>query len=307
MKFSTIPVKTIFIAAMAVAVFSCKKPGISDITDEGQTLVKFKDSDFQLAALNLLTTPQTFEVDLRRDIPNQAELNKSITVTAVLDPTIITSYNAAHGTSYVALAASDFNVDASTPRSGNTITVTFAPGEFVKPIKINVPNAASLNPSSRYALGFKIASADGAKISTLNTILVEVGLKNKYDGIYSIVSGTVIRYTAPGVPANDALSGSVVGQPDLILTTTGPNTVEITNLRWANGGGVGGIDNLRATVDPATNLVTMQSLLLANLTNWAGHENKYDPATKTFYLAFRWNPTTTTREYELVIKYKGPR
>jgi hypothetical protein len=293
MKLLNISFKTLLIIGSTVLAFSCKKPGISEISDAGQTLVKFPRSDFQLVSLNLLTSPQSFEVDFRRDVPNEEEINKSLTATVMLDPTVISDYNTAHGTSYIALPAGNFNVDASTPASGNTITMSFAPGEFAKPIKINVPNASTLDPNRRYALGFKIASVTGAKISALNTILVEVGLKNQWDGDYSVVSGTVTRYTAPGVPANDALSGSLAGNPDVTLTTTGPNTVEITGLQWAaQGGGVGGINNLRATVDPATNLVTMSSLGAPSLTNWAGHENKYDPATKTFYLAFRWNPTT---------------
>ena len=33
----------------------------------------------------------------------------------------------------------------------------------------------------------------------------------------------------------------------------------------------------------------------------------YNPATKTFYLNFRWNPTANRREYSVTIKYKGPR
>ncbi|HMK26363.1 MAG TPA: hypothetical protein VK483_10060, partial [Chitinophagaceae bacterium] len=35
--------------------------------------------------------------------------------------------------------------------------------------------------------------------------------------------------------------------------------------------------------------------------------NKYDPATKTFHVAFEWNPTTTTRRIEAILKYKKPR
>ena len=93
----------------------------------------------------------------------------------------------------------------------------------------------------------------------------------------------------------------------LEFITIGANTVVIESITWHGGGGVGGVGGLSATIDPATNLVTMASTENATLTNWAGKENKYDPATKTFTLNFRWNPTSTTREYSVVLKYEGPR
>jgi hypothetical protein len=80
-------------------------------------------------------------------------------------------------------------------------------------------------------------------------------------------------------------------------------------LKWAAtaGSNVAGINGLSIAIDPVTNLVTMASTQNLTLTNWAGHENKYDPVTQTFYLAFRWNPLANVREYEIVLKYKGPK
>jgi hypothetical protein len=70
---------------------------------------------------------------------------------------------------------------------------------------------------------------------------------------------------------------------------------------------VAGVDGIRVTVDPVTNLTTSLSLGNATFGNWAGNPNFYDPATKTFNLAFRWNPTAATREYLVVMKFKAPR
>ena len=87
-----------------------------------------------------------------------------------------------------------------------------------------------------------------------------------------------------------------------------PITGDLGCLKWAYpNGSVAGINGLSISIDPVTNLVTMSSAANATLTNWAGHENKYDPITKTFYLAFRWNPAANVREYEIVLKYKGPK
>jgi hypothetical protein len=134
--------------------------------------------------------------------------------------------------------------------------------------------------------------------------------KNPYDGMYKVIGGQVQRYTAPGAPeVGGSLNGPLAGNQDVTLTTIDANTVEITGLQWAkgSGSGVAGIDNLRATVDPVTNLVTMRSLGNATLTNWSGKVNRYDPATKTFNLAFDWNQTANRREYEIVLKYDRPR
>jgi hypothetical protein len=219
MKFLNLSLKTLLIVSTVLA-FSCKKPGISEISSEGQTLIKFPESDFQLVAFNLVSTPQSFDVDVRRDAANESELSKSVSVIVTLDPTVITAYNTAHSTSYIALASGDFAIDASTPRNGNNITVNFAPGEFAKPIKITVPNASTLNPNNAYALGFRIASADGAKISQLKTILVEVGLKNKYDG----------RFTMTGTMVDVTTSALVLKQPtEIHLVTVGGAAVEMYN------------------------------------------------------------------------------
>lgn len=201
------------------------------------------------------------------------------------------------------------------------------PAEFVIPkgqgkVNVTIPvNKAPLDPSKSYAIRFTIASVSEGIISELGkTIEVYVSVKNQYDGIYSVVSGKVTRYTAPGVPAGDALSGNLAGNPDVYMVTVNANTVtipvagQVGSLQWAagNNSAVAGIDGLRIAVNQTTNQVTVTSLGNATLANWAGSTpgityNRYDPATKTFYLAFNWNPTANVREYEIVLKYKGPR
>jgi hypothetical protein len=192
-------------------------------------------------------------------------------------------------------------------------TITVKKGERVSSQFVLSVNTSTLDPTRKYGIGFSITavSKSGVAIpSNLKDAVYIFSVKNKYDGVYSVVSGFVQRYTAPGAPTvGDALNGSLAGNPDVTLTTTGPNDVEITNIRWGfpNSGGIGGIDNVRASIDPATNQVTMSALGNATLANWEGKENRYDPDTKTFYLNFRWNPSSNRREYSIQMKYKGPR
>jgi hypothetical protein len=224
-----------------------------------------------------------------------------ITVNLGIDNNLLTKYNTENGTAYVVPPTSVFALPTS---------LVIKKGTRTAQTDVKITNNSSFDFNKAYAIPVAITStSNNAPVSSnFGKAVYSFGVRNVWDGIYSISSGTVTRYTAPGAPANDALSGSVAGNPDLTLTTVGANTVEISNLKWAGGtSGVGGIDNLRVTVDPATNLVTMSSLGNATLANWPGKVNKYDPATKTFYLAFRWNPTANVREYEMVIKYKKAR
>ena len=182
-------------------------------------------------------------------------------------------------------------------------------GKFFDTLEIVIPNASLLDPLLTFGIGLTITSVDPGYviINNATTATVQFNVKNAYDGIYAVVSGTVIRYASPGVPLNDALSGPVAGNPDVTMITIGATKVAVNNLRWSGGGGIGGIDNLQLEVNPATNAVTMSALGNATLKNQPGRENKYDPATKTFTLNFHWNPTANVREYSVILKYKGPR
>jgi Domain of unknown function (DUF1735) len=174
-------------------------------------------------------------------------------------------------------------------------------------VPVTFPNASLLDPTKVYALSLTITGADNGygPAGNRKNIIIAYSIKNIYEGTYTVVSGNVTRYTSPGVPANDPISGPVGGNPDLVLSTINANTCEITNLKWSGGvSGVAGIDNLRVSVDPTTNLVTMQALGNGTLTNWAGKINNYDPVNKVFKIAMRWNPTANVREYEMVIKRK---
>jgi hypothetical protein len=225
---------------------------------------------------------------------------EDVTVTLAFDATIVDAMSSS--------TAVLTNLDASL-YTVPSYSVIIPKGQKQATMHIKLKTSA-FDFSKSYALGVVIKSTSAGTVSgNYGKGLFKINAKNAYDGIYTVGTGSsVIRYTAPGVPANDALSGSLAGNPNLTLSTVSATTVEITNLRWAGGtSSVSGIDNLRATVDPVTNLVTMTALGNTTLANLAGKDNKYDPATKTFTLNFRWNPTSTTRDVSLVIKYASAR
>jgi hypothetical protein len=258
-------------------------------------------------AVKGISTPQTILapfIDILTDAPPSTDVH----VVLEIDNSIVTRYNLANGTS--------LNIPNASQHMISSLTVTIPAGQRFAKLPIVVPNATILSLTSTFALGFKIKSVDEDYriASNLREVLVAWSVKNDYDGIYSIVSGQVTRYLSPGVMSNDANSGPLgPNLHDLELSTAGPNTVSLPNavpggLPWAASNSyVSGIGGFTIDIDPSTKAVTCASTENLTLANWAGHQNKYDPATKTFYLAFRWNPATTTREYEVVLKYNRER
>lgn len=228
-----------------------------------------------------------------------------IKVTIALDQVALDSANSQQKQTLTMMPKSIYSVpswEVTIPKGERLVNLVF---------DINTESAEFVKLS--YGLGLKIVNVVGTKApisGNYGSIAINVSKKNKWDGVYSCVDGFMQRYSAPGVPTvNDALNGSLAGNPDLTLTTIDAFTVEISNLRWHGGSsGVAGINNLRATVDPATNKVTMKSLGNATLANTSGLENSYNEATKTFTLNFDWNPTGAAREItNLVLKFKKDR
>ncbi|HEX7756386.1 MAG TPA: DUF1735 domain-containing protein [Niabella sp.] len=229
--------------------------------------------------------------------------NQDIVVNLAVDQAVLDRYNEENNTDYVLPPADVFSIPAKVTIKGGTNVVTDS---------VKITRTADYNFDLAYALPIKITSVSTNDVISANfgAAVFPVNIRNLYDGVYSITSGTIQRYSNPTTPTTgDALNGSLVGNPNVTLTTVGANTVEIGNMNWASrGGGIAGIDHLQATVDPLTNKVTMKALGNATLANIAGATNSYDPATKTFTLNYDWNQTSTKREVKnLVIKYVGAR
>jgi hypothetical protein len=322
-----------FITTTAVAslflLSSClkKTDRLGFISDKGSIISEIAThNEEDPLFLSLSSVPPVETVDLLKVAVHNAKNLPSgdIKIKLALDPTLITAYN-------------DDNMLTGTPDAlvplpftaytlgDPTLEITIPKGAYGEHIVTATITKAALDLTKTYAIGFKIVSVSEGQISDLaHSFMVVIGVKNPYDGVYSVVSGKVQRYTAPGTPEdasspNFLLSG-LLGptNPDVYLVTVGATSVAFTNAAYTGVGltwsgpmtGVAGIGGLKAVVDPATNLVTMSATEAPGgltLTNWAGHTNSYNPATKTFTLAFRWNPTSTTREYEVVLKYKGAR
>ena len=194
-------------------------------------------------------------------------------------------------------------------------TIVIPAGITNATLLVTLTNTSLLTLGTTYGYGLTITGAsNGVGINPdKKNLLVKLRIQNECEGVYTVMSGNVTRYTAPGVPSGDVLSGPLAGNPTVILNTVDANTVIIPRagfpgtLYWSGGlGGVAGIDQVYITRNPVTQFTTAISSSNTTFANWAGQPNYYDPATKTFYLAWRWNPASTVREYTIVLKYFGP-
>lgn len=235
------------------------------------------------------------------DAPND------IPITIGINPTAVADYNTEQHTTLDPMQNSPslytFPTSVTIPKGQRMakITLSFKPQSF--------------DLSKTYGLALKLTSPAVPSSGNFGTIILAINAKNPYDGLYKQTAGYIQRYTSGAATTGDALNGLLKFNPDVTATTINANTVLLTGLRWGDGGtgsasssGVAGIDGLRITIDPATNLVTMSATTNALLKNIPGTVNKYDPATRTFTLNFDWNQTTNKREIrDWVITYSGVR
>jgi hypothetical protein len=268
-----------FLMLSAVLFASCKKVEIpSQLGDRGQTIVKIANAsdaglgnNYALINVDYVTTSQTvLLLDLRRDVPNSAELAKSLTVTIVLDTTLINKYNLDNSAALDTLSRALYSIVGATPGATyGTWNVTFAPGEFAHPVYITVPNAQLISLLTRHAWGFTLYVAtdatDAGRVAfDKRSIVVEIGAKNKYDGKYKI-TGTMVDYLNPAFVGLYPLNWDVI--------TTGQYTDDVyDNVNLGVPGHL--FDNagtptyygefgLSLTFDPATDFIS-------NLVNYYG-------------------------------------
>jgi hypothetical protein len=179
------------VAAIAVTFTSCLKD--KKITDQEygmynydkQKIVELPSPPNHVNTIALDFKNEVVTIDLvtaavAADLP----VSEDVTVTLSLanSNTMIADYNAANSTNYVAFPANFYSLQ------GSGLTVTIPKGSRMAAVKATT-NSINFNPSTTYALGFTITAVDkqGYDISTnFGKVLVTIGAKNKYDGVYTL-------------------------------------------------------------------------------------------------------------------------
>lgn len=279
--------------------------------------------------VDFVPTPQSiFVISVRRDVPNVTELNKATTVVIQEDTNMIARYNdtaIARGNGTLQkLPLSVFSISpAKVGGYQGSYTLEFAPGELAKEIKVTINNPfADLDPNITYALAFKIASVTvnggRANIGFSSSAVVRIGAKNKYDGVY-LMKGIHNRPTY-----------QFFYEAEMNMVTTGANSVIYY---WPEVGSVGHpiatdanntLSWYGATVapqvdfDPVTNLATniynttpSPPISKNDGNNYPGLVDpanptisRYDEATKTMYLYWKYNNNTARGFFDTLVFIK---
>lgn len=195
----------------------------------------------------------------------------------------------------------------------NTMEPTIKAGEtFTRELEITVLKSNELDPSIKYGVGIKIASADQGYNIPSNSGVVVIGftIKNKYDGVYQL-KGYHNRtpYTFPY-------------DVEIQLITNGPNEVyfywpEVKSIGHPIGVGVGSTswygDAIAPSIvfDPATDLVTdvynlTPGTVITMFTGAGSRVSKFDEATHGVTVDWNYNGNPLRAFFD-DLTYIGPR
>ena len=285
---------------------SQEKPSIS--LPEGNNLITLT-----LDISNSVTTAEILEV--RREATSPADLNRVQTVKIAKSNAVLSDMS---GATVTELSRDVYQSHPDNPFDGQFWTITFQPGEFVKHLKINL-KTIDLVSLGRVGLGFQLASADNGAVLSASQyqVAVEFGSKNQWDGVYRI-RYRLFHPTSPDITG----IGTV---PEWDFPSSGPTSIDwdfaTVFLNFSSGGltffGLSGTQptlQVRMTVNPdnsvsVTNVAPFAAAgAFPPLVVPPGVTNRYDPATKTFYVAYTWTPAGAgTREKYDTLTYIRPR
>lgn len=288
---------TLVIGLMAATLLSsCLKdtsPGTLDLS-KSPALVGFQYYGFAATPITTKvhgTATDNTDVKLTLSVAS-VTLGSAVTISIADDPSDAQAYAAAQttgGTPTSVLPASAYTIAAT--------QVTIPAGQQYATFKVNFKGNTIDFTQNNWVMGIKITSANGATVaSNLNVAILALTLQSPYEGDYND-DGYTLR-------AGDNVLGGYFKGYDEQLNTISANSVGYTIL-WATDVPAGGVGGTYLTVNPATNKVTIASTGNPTLTNAAGYDSRYDPATKTFYISMTWS-TPGTRATTDTLKYKGP-
>lgn len=200
---------------------------------------------FQAAAFSIQSAATPLNVLVNIAAPHT--LSTATTVKISIDQAALDAYNTANKTSFVLLPPADYS---------STLTATIPGGQNQANVVINI-NTSLIDPSQAYVLPLTITDGGGQQISNYKTLLYNVQVKNKYDGVYTVTGSFTDT-------ANPAIVGSYPNTVSLV--TQGANTVAYADSTGANlaykhliySGGVSSYGEFAPVFnfDPGTNKIT---------------------------------------------------
>ncbi|RYF75075.1 MAG: DUF1735 domain-containing protein [Cytophagaceae bacterium] len=266
---------SLFVAAgMALGLTSCLKDDAHFVDFAGaSSVIDIPTSAFYgVVANNGLTiqsTPLSYSFNVNLSGPQT--LAQDVTVNLAVDPAVLTAYNAANGTNYQPLPASLYQL--------STTSTTIKAGQRLAPVSISffsgsdkITDQVGYN-NANYALPIRVTGTSNnlAVSSNFGYKIISLKLKNQYDGTYAS-RGT---FTHP------------VNGPRAINEEKTLETIDLTTVQtnFADLGSSGWLMQLKINAD---NTVTLTPKGAASTATIQFGVNKYDPATRTYTLNYRY-------------------
>jgi len=296
---------------------SCIKNDVKEVGDKGTSRVRLAEVPDNVQYFSPFSDQKTIQlITVRRDAVSMSDVTQPLTVKLTNIPDSIVAYNSDNGSSFEVLPDSLFTLVAGkgVTRSGNVYTVTFDPGVTAVTIPITL-NGAKWNLSHTYGFYFKITDAGGKQITTDHAeAFAGVAVKNKWDGIYEITSGTMVDYANSTLThVNNALQAGGNGNQIYELRTSGPTAcivfdptvigdIDVPISSGATGFSYYGSFGLVFQFDPVTDKIVSVTNYYgqpAGNTRSAGLDptgvNAYDAATKTIQIKYNmYQPSVIT-------------
>ncbi len=197
----------------ALAITSCNKPNVVTYKNEGNIYMPRATGSNSSLLLLLADTAQT--TTFGASYGGLGYPGKDIMVTFQIDPSLISNYNATHGTSYVLLPASSYEVPSlsATIKAGET-------GSNNLPLKITTTN---LDKSIKYILPITLASVSSGFIdSSLRTTYFTVDTVRRLEkDITALASLSVSKDNGSGADAGEGSKKLVDGDYNSKFLTDG--------------------------------------------------------------------------------------
>lgn len=288
--------------ATVLIVSSCLKDNIGeDWTSslKGKMYAEFPSNGEQVKVIQPVATDQTFKFLI--NIATDQLPTSDITLTLKIDEEAMKDFN-------TAMHAADTSIKWSYELYPYiTIvdqTVTVKAGTRNAYVHVKLANANTLSLATKFMCPITIETVTGGVVIAENkkTVLYKLPIANKWEGTYKM-RGTVLREGDP------VLSGYYKGRT-YKLGTSGPNSVVFDKiLGWSDGNGtIGGISYWEITISEAStpNPINVKDGTNAAVKILTTYPNRYDPATRTFYMSVYWGSGPTNRATTDTLVYSGP-
>lgn len=300
-------------AAMALIPTSCIETPESQVQGKGTNRIRMQGDEFEIVTFKPFATETKSLITIYRDAISNASMNESVSVNLTIDEALLDAYNEEHETDFILLDPAAYTL--SVPEG----TVTFAPGESAKTIRITL-NTGLLDLTEKHVLPFVVSNPSSGFVvnERFGATIVQTLPINKYDGKYT-VEGSLTDVVVTSI------DGSCAYPMTAELHTSGENSVILFDA--AIGGyyhsicsagelSYYGNAGVEFTFDANNKVISAKNIYTDPLPRGRSFEldpsgvNTWDPDTKTLKVKYWLNQANTAghrTSFDETYTFEGPR